>query len=414
MPAPRAALEVPIQAARRLAVEAQCLGDARVEPCSEGILGLIKHMGCVQLDPISVVAPSHLLVLWSRVGAFDTRILDDLMWAERRLFHYFAHAASIVPTDDYPIHAYTMRRWARGDSGWERRVRLWLEQNRSLQRSVLRQLRVRGAMRSRDFVAKAEASWRSSGWTNERNVGRMLDFLWVKGKITIAGRQGLERLWDLADRWFPDWTPREKWSEKRVVEEAARRALGALGIATPQHIRRHFTRGSYPNLPRVLAGLERRDEIARVVVADGDGPLRGTWYVSTRNLPRVETLARGDWRGRTVLLSPFDNLICDRARNAELWNFEYRIEIYVPRAKRRYGYYVLPLLWRDRLVGRADLAVDRRAGRLLVHSVHAEPRAPAAAARGLAQALLSLAQFVGVARVDFATAPPSVWASALG
>jgi uncharacterized protein YcaQ len=413
VPSARPVIEIPIQAARRLAIEAQGLGENGADPSPGGVLQLVKHMGCVQLDPISVVAPSHLLVLWSRLGTFDVRILEDLLWNERRLFHYFAHAASIVPTDDYPIHSYSMRRWGKGDSGWDRRVRLWLEENRGLQRSILRQLRARGPLRTRDFAATPNAAWRSTGWTNDRSVGRMLDFLCVKGRVMIAGRQGLERIWELADRWFPEWTPRESWSRRRVVEEATRRSLSALGVATPQQIKQHFTRGTYPGLPDVLAGFERRGEVARITVVDGDRPLRGTWYVSAHDLPRVEKLARADWVGGARLLSPFDNLICDRARTQELWNFEYRIEIYVPRAKRAYGYYVLPILWHDQLVGRADLAVDRNAGTLAVQSLHAEPDAPAEAAAGVGQALLSLTEFVGADRVRFASPPPQQWAKEL-
>lgn len=361
----------------------------------------------MQIDPISVVAPTQQLVLWSRLGAFDRADLDALLWDERSLFHYWAHAASIVPTADYPIHNLMMRRWGKGTAKYEQRVREWMQVNASMRRKVLSELRRRGPLRIADLRDVTGERWKSSGWTDEQGVARMIEFLWAQGVVTIAGRAGAARLWDLMERWLPEWTPRETWPERRVVEESILRSLGALGVATPRQIREHFTRGRYPGLDAALARLVRRGSVEQVAVVDGSERLKGKWFVRTD----------AEWTGDGIpetcrLLSPFDNLICDRARTELVWGFDYRIEIYVPKDKRRWGYYVLPILWGDRLIGRLDAAVDRGAGRLRVLAVHAEPRAPAAG-DAVAAAVTDLASFVGAAEIEWPRRKPRAWARAL-
>jgi uncharacterized protein YcaQ len=180
-------------------------------------------------------------------------------------------------------------------------------------------------------------------------------------------------------------------------------------VATARDIDRHFTAGRYPGLPTVLAGLEREGRIERVRVADDGTEWPGPWYVHADDLPLLERLEAGDWQPRTTLLSPFDNLIIDRERTQRLFGFHFRMEIYVPRAARRYGYYVLPVLHGDRLVGRVDPAMDRRRGRLVVNAVHAEPDAPAAAGPAVAAALQELAVFLGADGVELGQPPPERW-----
>ncbi|HEX2295400.1 MAG TPA: crosslink repair DNA glycosylase YcaQ family protein [Actinomycetota bacterium] len=396
--------EVQLRDVRRLAVCAQRLDRTR-PPSRDAILELVSHLGCLQIDPISVVAPTQLLVLWSRLGAFDTADLDALLWDERSLFHYWAHAASIVPTADYPIHRLLMRRWGKGTTKYEQRVREWMQVNRSMHRKIVSEIRRRGPLRIAELRDVAGERWQSSGWTDEQSVARMIEFLWAKGTVTIAGRSGGARLWDLMDRWLPEWTPRESWPEPRIVAAAVLRSLGALGVATPRQIRAHYTRDRYPRLDEVLARLVRRGEVEEVAVVDGRARVPGRWYA-------LAGAAAPDGATGCRLLSPFDNLICDRARTELVWGFEYRIEIYVPRHQRKYGYYVLPVLWEDRLIGRIDAAVDRAAGSLRVLSVHAEPRAPAAGTE-IRAAIEDLASFVGAPDVEWPGQRPRAWARAL-
>ena len=403
--------EVPVAGVRRLAIEAQ--GLSRPTACSRsGVLDLVDRMGCLQIDPISVVAPTQHLVLRSRVAGYDRAVLDTLLWEDRSLFHYWAHAASIVPTKDYPIHALTMRRWGKGTTKYETRVREWIRVNQRMRRSIVKQLDEEGPLKLADLRRVPAVPWESSGWNDAQDFPRMIEFLWLKGVVTIAGRAGSARLWDLMDRWLPDWTPRETWREQRVVDESVVRSLRALGVGTARHIKEHFTRGRYPDLPAVLARLVRRGVVEEVAVVDGRTRLPGKWYVLAEDAARAEELAHGDPEGACRLLSPFDNLICDRARTELLWGFEYRIEIYVPKVKRRYGYYVLPILWNDRLVGRLDAAADKAAGKLRVLSVHAEPRPPSAGP-AIAEAVDDLARFAGATEVEWPARRPRAWAAAL-
>jgi len=395
--------------ARRLAVSRQRLTGPPPAPAGpEAIMSVVTDLGSLQIDPISVVARSHLLVLWSRLGRYDPADVQALLWRERRLFEYWTHAAAIVCTQDYPIHSLLMRRHPR-----HQQLQVWLAANQTLRRSILRQLRADGPLPTRAIEDRAEVAWKSSGWTGGRNVDRMLDLLWTQGRIMVAGRQGQQRVWDLAERVLPDWAPTRRPREREVVRLAAQRSLRALGVATARDIDRHFTANRYPGLDGVLAALERAGQIERVRVAADGGEHPGPWYVHADDLPLLERLEAGDWRPRTTLLSPFDNLLINRERTERLFGFHYRMEIYVPKAARRHGYYVLPILHGDRLVGRVDPAMDRSSGRLVVHALHAEPDAPEAAGPAVAAALQDLASFLGADGIDLRQKAPQVWRSAV-
>jgi uncharacterized protein YcaQ len=409
--------------ARRLAITRQRLAGPRPAPDAAGLLETFRDLGCVQLDPISAVEKSHRLVLWSRVGGYDRADLDALLWHERRLFEYWAHAASIVLTEDYPIHSLRMRRDPGHGTGWAERVGEWIRQNDRLRRHILARLRRAGPLPSRllEEDGLEPKAWVSSGWTSGRNVSRMLDFLHMQGRSLVARREGGQKLWDLAERCLPDWTPRDRLPEREVVRRAAQRSLRALGVATPRHIEQHFISGRYPRLPAVLAGLERAGRIARVEIRERPGAPAwpGEWYVHADDLSLLERLRAGhDWAPRTVLLSPFDNLSRDRQRTRQLFGFDYTIEIYVPQARRQYGYYVLPILHGDRLIGRVDPQMDRAAGRLNVNAIYAEPgpngQGGAQAGAAVGAALRDLASFLGAREVCYnRQRTPAAWRRAL-
>ena len=393
--------------ARRLVLSRQRLaGPPPLGPGPEAIMEVATDLASLQLDPISVVARSHQLVLWSRLGRYDLADLDGLLWRDRRLFEYWAHAAAIVCTEDYPIHSLLMRRHP---SARHAQLRAWLADNQALRRSILRQLRAGGPLPTRALEDRAATDWQSSGWTQGRNVDRMLDLLWTQGRIMVAGRQGQQRVWDLAERCLPPWAPTRRPPEREVVRLSAQRSLRALGVATARDIDRGFTAGRYPGLPSVLAGLRRSGQVEQVRLADDGAELPGPWFVHADDLPLLDRLESGDWRPRTTLLSPFDNLIINRERTERLFGFSFRMEIYVPKAARRYGYYVLPILHGDRLIGRVDPALDRATGRLVVHAIHPEPDAPASAGPAVATALGELAGFVGATGLDLGQPPPEVW-----
>ena len=352
--------------ARRLAIARQRLAGARPTADAANILDMVRDLGCLQLDPISAVARSHQIVLWSRLGAYNLADLDTLLWKERCLFEYWAHAASIVLTEDYPVHHRLMRTYATGEprTAVGRRFRAWLEENRHLNRQIMTRLRREGPLPARYFEDEAAADWHSTGWTSGRNVSQMLDYLWTKGKIMVAGRSGIQKLWDVSERCLPEWTPRERLPEREVVRQAAQRSLRALGVATSRQIAQHFIRGRYPGLAQTLSELEAEDRIASIHIRDRRNGTAwpDTWYVHTDDLTLLDRLEAGEWEPRTTLLSPFDNLICDRRRTELLFNFKFTVEIYVPPSKRQYGYYVLPILHGDRLIGRIDPKMDRNGG----------------------------------------------------
>jgi uncharacterized protein YcaQ len=396
---------------RRLALLKQRLAGPRPKADSAGLLDTVRGIGCLQLDPISAVARSNHLVPFSRVGPYDTALLDELLWENRSLFEYWAHAASIVLTEDYPIHHAHMRRYRKARTGWVAEVHNWIEANRELYDHVMGTIRERGPIASKEIESKATVSWWSSGWTNDRNVTRMLDFLWAQGIVLVAGRKGQTRLWDLAERVLPDWTPREELTEQEAVRRAAERSLKALGVARKREIAFNYTRGRYWGLDAVLKDLEAEGAILRVTLDDEALQKAGPWYLHRDDLPLLEQVADGAWQPRTTLLSPFDNLIADRARTEMLFNFDFRLEIYVPKDKRKYGYYVLPILHDDRLIGRIDPLMDRKANRLNINAVYAEPDAPkdAATGRAVGKAIGELAVFLGAREIAYGDVAPVEW-----
>lgn len=403
---------ISLSTARRLAVAAQCLdGPARG---GGAMLEVIRQLGCLQLDPVSAVTPSHRLVLFSRLGNYAQADLDRLLWEDRSLFEYWAHAASIVLTEDYPIHRESMRRYGRGETAWSRRVQGWVLENDALRRHVLSKIRRDGAQPGRAFEDTSARAWVSGGWNSGRNVDRMLAFLWLSGRLMVARRQGGHRWWDLARRCLPPWTPRQRLSTAAVVRAAAQRSLRALGVARPIDIQNHFISGRYPGLGPVLTRLERQGRIVQVQIKGTDQTLAGRWYVHAEDLPLLDRIEAGDWQPRTTLLSPFDNLIRDRSRTLLMFDFEYSLEIYLPVARRRYGYYVLSVLHGERLVGRLDVAMNRAEQRLDLKAIHAEEARDAdAAGESIAGTVTELAGFLGARDVSVPRSLPRAWKTAI-
>ncbi len=232
----------------------------------------------------------------------------------------------------------------------------------------------------------------------------------------VAGREGIQKLWDLTERVLPADAPRERLSDLEVTRRAVERSLQGLGIGTPRHITSHFTRDRYPELKRTIAEFERTGLIERVVIEQDGTPMPGAWYVHRSDLPLLERIERGRWESRTTMLSPFDNLIHDRSRTQVLFDLDYRMEIYVPKAKRRYGYYAMPVLDGDRFVARVDPAMDRANDRLVVRAVHPEPgvRVTRGTGRPVAEAITDLASWLDVTEIELDGSVPAAWRTALG
>jgi uncharacterized protein YcaQ len=385
--------------ARRAAVVGQLLSAPRPGSIEEVVGGL----GEVQLDPTSIVARTEHLVLFSRLGRrFRTEDLERLLWRERRLFEYWVH---VVPIEDLPAHRISMRRYPLGgDRGGSRRRRYeaeWLRANAGFRRYVLRELRTRGPLRARDLEDRSAVPWRTGGWNDAhaRNVAILLDLMWSKGDVMIVGRDGQQRLWDLAGRSLPLAAAAPPRPE--VVRRLVERQLRARGIATPSQVGWLFD-GRAPGWEPALRSLER-EGIAVPVAIDGH---RGTW------LAHADVL-EASFRPRTVALSPFDDLVSDRARAARLFGFDFRLEIYVPKARRRWGYFVLPILDGDRFVARIDPRFDRASRILHVDAVHVEEGIPMSSAPRVAGAIAELAGWLGASDVTYGPTLPAGWRRAL-
>ena len=398
--------------ARRLAVVKQRLAGPRPPATADAIVDLIRDLGCVQIDPIRAVERTQHLVLWSRLSGYDPLHLDVPLWEERRLFEYWAHAASIVLTENFQIHRSQMAANRTSDRRWDRENREWLEQNDELRERVIDSLRSSPPLSAAQLDTSDSTNRRSEpgGWSMGSDVSRLLSILWTWGDLMIAGRNNQNRLWTLTDRWLPDWVPDGPLSEREVVRRATQISLKALGVGTPVHIRNHFVRGHYEGLGEVLAELVSDGQVSPVTVEGDEGPWPGDWFVHADDVPLLDRLDE-EWAPRTTLLSPFDNLVCDRSRTLAMWGFDFTIEIYLPKAQRRYGYYVMPVLHGDRLVGRIDPKMDRSTGTLIVNAVYAEPsaREDSEIARATACSIEDLARFLGARRVRYGRRKPPQW-----
>lgn len=401
--------------ARRLILMRQRLAGPRPSPTAEGIMDIMRDLRYVQIDPISVVAPSHLLVLWSRLGPYNKTDLDTLLWKKKSLFEDWAQCTSIVVTEDYAIFKALKQGFAASDSQRDQKIRAWMKKNMDLQQYMINEIRKQGPLPLRYFEDKAAEDWQSTGWTKGRNVKMMLTFLWAQGKVMVAGRNGNDKLWDLTERHLPSWAPREMLSDRELTRRAAQISLRALGVAREIHIKQHFIRGCYPNLSKALSELESEGVIQRVQVGEGKNTWRGTWYIHSDDSVLLEKLETEEWTPRTTLLSPFDNLISDRPRTEQVFNFKFSLEIYVPKPKRRYGYYVMPILHGDRLIGRVDSTMDRKHETLTVNAVYAEPNAPRTkeTAQAVANTIDELGAFLGAGTIACSQRVPSCWKHAL-
>jgi uncharacterized protein YcaQ len=349
--------------ARRIAVRAQLL-DA---PRPTDLLGVVRRLTLLQIDPTAAIAPSADLVLWSRLGsAYRPEQLKLALEEERTLFEL---DAQIRPTGDLGLYL------AGADErpSYER-TRDWLRDNDGFRRDILKRLRKSGPLSSRELPDTAAVPWASTGWSHNRNVTQMLEILMNRGEVAISGRVGRERLWDLPERVYPARVavPSVEKAERAKNE----RRLGALGIARAK--------------ARAVMEPIHVGEAGEPAVVEG---VKGEWRVDH---------ARFDegFEGRTALLSPFDRLIHDRTRTEELFDFEYTLEMYKPAAKRRWGYFALPILHGDRLVGKLDATADRKSSVLRVNAVHEDVTFTRAIAKGVQAELEDLAAWLGLDTID--------------
>jgi uncharacterized protein len=349
--------------ARRIAVRAQLLDRDR----PTDLLDMVRRLTFLQLDPTAAVAPNADLVSWSRLGrsyspsdlvqALESRALVELL-------------AMIRPSEDMALFRAGMAAWpGRGElRPWQEFRRDWVQANDLCRRDILDRLRSSGPMTSRELPDTCAVPWESTGWTSDKNVIKLLDFMVARGEVATAGRRGRERLWDLAERVYPDAPVPDVDEALHVRNE---RRLCALGIA----------RAKAP-----VAPMEPNDvgETGEPAAVEG---VKGAWRVDPRQLGQP-------FSGRAALLSPFDRLVHDRRRTVEIFEFDYQLEMYKPAAKRRWGYFALPILYGDRLVGKLDAGADRKAGVLRVNAVHRDVAFTAAISAAVKSEIRDLANWL--------------------
>jgi uncharacterized protein YcaQ len=348
--------------ARRIAIRAQLLDANR----PEDLLTVVDRLTFLQLDPTAAVAPSADLVSWSRLGdSYEPAQLRHALEVDRTLFEHRGQdpvtepvIALVRPMSTLGLYLADMAAWPINPG---RHVQ-WLAANDGFRRRVLDELARRGPLASRDIPDTCEVPWESTGWTHDRNVTQMLEFLSGRGEVAVAGRRGRQRIWDLAERVYPRDTPVVPAAEAHRIRDERR--LRSLGVARPQIV-------GDAGVPAEIDGTS------------------GLWRVDP------EATAAG-FRGRTALLSPFDRLIHNRVRSMELFDFEYTLEMYKPKEKRRWGYFALPVLHHDRLIGKVDATTERKAAQLQVHAVHQDVPFDRTMTAAVDAELAALAEWLGL------------------
>ncbi len=398
-------MRLTLTAARHLMLAAMGLDRRPTRSATrDDVLAAIRRMEVLQIDTIHVVARSPYLVLWSRLGDYPTRWLDELL-AEGRLFEYWSHEASFIPIEDFPSYRLTMLDFDSRRIGWSRD---WLERHRAAVEALLHGIRENGPVRSADFQ---RTDGRKGTWWDRKFEKEALEHLFNVGDLMIARRHNFQRIYDLRERVLPGWDDSHLPTREERDRTQALRAVRALGIAQAGWVADYFRTPKLATA-KLVQELGDEDALRQVEVEGWSVP----GYVYPDNLPLVEAAADGHLTPElTTLLSPFDPLVWDRARALAMFGFAYRIECYTPAPKRRYGYFSLPILRRGELIGRLDPKAHRREGRFEVKALHLEPGVAVSddLIADLRGALREIANWHGTPRVDVTTSNPPELAAAL-
>ncbi len=402
-----------LEGIRRLAVARQHLaGRLPKSPSAEDIVSLIRDLPYVQWDPVTVVAQSHIISLWSRLGAFRVSDLDRLMWRDRKVFLHWTPIAFLVLMEDYPLYYSLMKRYPESlTKSWGNhipRARQFLAEHGELRKRMLRELK-KGPLKPtefRDYRAKRS----TDGWSGGSDVSNMLFHMHMGGDVMVVGREGNQNVWGLSEEFLPGWTVRKELSEEEFEWEAAQKAIRGLGTAVFREVRYYFPPGRYQNLKSTLTRLEEESVIHPVRV-DGLGG-KDKRYIHDRDVPLLESVSTGAWEPRMSLLPPFDNMLRQHSR---VFGFEYIREQFLPKEKRRFGTYVLPILWGERFIGRVDPRLDKKEEKLVINSVHAEPGAPVGReiSSMVRETIERLSDFIGAKEVVYEGPVPAAWKDAL-
>ena len=386
-----ATLSFTLKQARRLALAAQGF-DGRPPPASvqpSRLNRLIERLGVLQIDSVNALVRSHYLPLFSRLGHYNRDLLDQAAWSQgrrRTLFEYWGHEASLLPMSMYPLMRWRMDRASRGEGIYQQLARFGQERQDVIRR-VLVAVREQGALGAGSLSTRQEKAGPWWDWSAEKHA---LEWLFAAGEVTVAGRRGFERLYDLPERVLPESILQQPLPDEAQAQRALLvHAADALGIATEKDLRDYFRLDPADSRAR-LVELEEAGDLLRCEVQGWKQP---AWCRPGAKIPRKVAAS--------ALLSPFDSLVWERGRTERLFDFRYRLEIYTPVHKRVYGYYVLPFLHHERIAARVDLRAERALGQLAVHAVHEDASGlDEEGMQALALNLRRMAQWLGLERVQ--------------
>jgi len=393
---------ISISTARNLLLAAQGLAVSPDQPaCKQDVLAMIRRMGVLQIDTISVVARSPYLVLWSRLGDYNPAWLDDLL-SEGSLFEFWAHAMCFLPIEDYKFYRRFMLDGARG---WGD-PKAWLREHPELTERVMSRIRLEGGLRSADFESENKPAGTWWNWKDEKTA---LECLFILGELMIARRQGFQRVYDLRSRVLPGWDDGQDGANvlkrEEVLQEFTLRSVAIMGVALAEWVPDYFRLpASRKGNSERLESLANEGRLNRITIEGIPGPA----YIHPAT-------AWADQSQVTTLLSPFDPVVWDRKRLKDLFGFDYKIECYTPAAKRPFGYYTLPILHRGALVGRLDPKAHRSNGLFEVKAIALEPGVSLTEelAEGLRAALQRLANWHGTPELVIRRSEPVELASRL-
>jgi uncharacterized protein len=422
------AARVSLRAVAALFLERQHLDRPRRRRLSaRGVVEFASDTGGIQLDSINVVDRAHYLTLWSRFGPYDKAALDRLAYRRRLLFEYWAHAACLVPAEHFPSWRWVMNAYA--DRPRYRSWALWARKNQETVRAVEQAIRDRGPLSNADFERPTPK--KSTGWWDWKPAAHALDYLWMSGRTLVHSRRHFQKRFDLAERVLPDAVGLSPMLEDAFARWHMRQSLHAMGAATESDLRGYLTFPSFTLAERrkVITQMQETGEVVEVEVEGLPArKAKPRWLALAEDLPALARAGRRRAPRGTTILSPFDSLLWYRDRVQRLFGFDYKIQVYIPVAQRRHGYYLMPIYHDGQLVGRLDAKAHREARWLEVKSVTFEPwfaagKAPPAAGwgfidrdaalAGLGEALASLSRFVQADRVTVARSSPAKLAAPL-
>ncbi len=401
-------MELTIDTVRKLMLWKQGFRQFSV-PQKQHVLDIVKKLSCIQIDTINVVERSHYMAVWSRLGPYDKKWLDELLYPDRKVFEYWAHAASIIPIEHYRFFAHTMKAHKQGlEANAKRRLgeKAWLLDK------ILEEIRRNGPMSTSDFELEEKQTEKRGGWWSWSFTKMALEMLFNAGVLMVSQRRKFQRCYDLAENCLPPDVDTTEPTEEERQKFCMTSTFCALGVAEPSDVSNFyyhwstFTPLSGEKLEGALKSLVNEDTLREVTIKDNDGP----YFMLAEDFEVAQKIVDGqlDCFGEVTFLSPFDNLTWNKARTRRLFGFSPKLEAYVPQSKRKYGYYNMNVLYKDRFIGRIDPKMHRDQKLLEIKSLHLEKgfKPDAEFREKLAAAFRRFMDFHGAEKISFGKKAP--------